>query len=975
MDPVHQIQTALNENDDDDIESDRVQELKRRRVVFISGIGSESRRDHEARENVSRETTGTIGDTLHNNMDVFGVTPFDEAGKSSTEIRGLVAALAVGDRPRLPAAAAMYCKRIVTGFDHLLPRQDPHTRNMQRRLYRYHQTSAAKKFNQLLMGSAKMSPMVRVIMQYAEKNDLASFKHMGWFMQRFTGNMTLNRYWSDKMLTIFELVFKVNNLHGECLAAQEYSLDAYRHALNLHLNLLLLSNRGASGKSAVFEILEKLRIPGSVEILTYETAAAKAIDADAEGGGLNQSDRICIFDEVPPDLIGAGGDKNSEQTSRQRMVMTKMFTSYRSLRFLDDGTRVPTGSTSLWVGVYFGAANLRSADVSDPMMTRWDKRALSESADPKGRQVENCMEEAARDKHNITDLMRQVQMVCYQEQLAHCWIEKMIHAGVIADVSTHGMVLFLAAFREKLREKGLFQVGKVRNWERVHLSARLKCIKQAWLTLVADGRFDSLSTEAIISIEPMLFITVEQVIMTIAEQAEALLAPLPAAIRRCLKDLYLSKVHDADPGASEIQRESIQQKNLKQIYVSTGDAERRDFNYWAHARDDLVSEILAQVPKYLGGHKPSKEDVRGILAGFSQQTHTSHPHDMKYDQTTRLNYVTEDTTKRPRDYITIKESRSAVINSQVCEIHVGWLMAASGVEGNIKAGLQADMVDIVQELMTAKHQINRAVAFGQSSENHEELQVFQTRKSPHDNGMFKVKNWTHITDKNHDLLPEYREQVNSATAANQDTILMGDIDLYALKQRSAQLALDGTSVSGNFSDVIAEQIGDDDVFDYFGTKVFSEDHVERLGLDPAKVAALKDAAGREDPVDDQFCREDYRDAEGHDHWLVVPQYFDAEDLGFMQWADEEAELIKQYKMIRWHPLVMHNFRQSTAERRATQQQGAPVVVAAPPAAACAQGQVEERAVFGRSEMLEPLSESMEAALLPQDAVMVDAGDA
>jgi hypothetical protein len=127
------------------------------------------------------------------------------------------------------------------------------------------------------------------------------------------GNLELRRY------SQWENIYLVNHAHKHMNLVSKYRFDAY--CMNFdrpHASMLTRSENGGVSKSYINTVVRKdISIPGTVELVTYESLRARATEEK------NQNDGVVIFDEVERAII----DKDSKESDRERMMKMIMTTN------------------------------------------------------------------------------------------------------------------------------------------------------------------------------------------------------------------------------------------------------------------------------------------------------------------------------------------------------------------------------------------------------------------------------------------------------------------------------------------------------------------------------------------------------------------------------------------------------------------------------------------------------------------------
>lgn len=166
---------------------------------------------------------------------------------------------------------------------------------------------------------------------------------------------------ADTMMA-FENILRISTTHSILMRLIVNSLDAYRYEFNLHNNILLVG-AGATGKSHLLEMLEKvLFIPDSVTKVSHLTDKAMTVDTDS-------NDAILTFHEMPPVLMGT--DKNSGDTGSGLIkdLMTSCKVDTYSI-VVDEGRRMAIKCSSERVSVIIMASNEPRYLIPEALATR-----------------------------------------------------------------------------------------------------------------------------------------------------------------------------------------------------------------------------------------------------------------------------------------------------------------------------------------------------------------------------------------------------------------------------------------------------------------------------------------------------------------------------------------------------------------------------------------------------------------------------
>ena len=231
----------------------------------------------------------------------------------------------------------------------------------------------------------------------------------------------------------------VTFLHFPMLIALFASWDAYRHALNMHLNYVYWGPP-ETGKSFIVVTMTQMLIPGTTTRIDDESANASYTDEV-------KNDRIIVAEEVNPENFresAHGGSDKAEAKIKQGLTSQ----CFSKLVFYKgaDGRRLSRLATSQAMSTFFGCMNASPTTVSSAIQTRisWvhvvqTRRAGTDTADLQ--HLSATAEQQAR-RAKLLDRVR-----C--EQFLHAHVEKAIAEGALTDVT----LAACAALRQTVRRR------------------------------------------------------------------------------------------------------------------------------------------------------------------------------------------------------------------------------------------------------------------------------------------------------------------------------------------------------------------------------------------------------------------------------------------------------------------------------------------------------------------------------------------
>ena len=118
-----------------------------------------------------------------------------------------------------------------------------------------------------------------------------------------------NRY--IRLMEIYEQYYLVSTSHRMLYLVQHARYDAFRRDFGLHFNCFQAGD-GACSKSFLFDLMAKFSIPGTIEVLTYQTGKADAVDG-------NRNDIVTVCHEAPPGMFRYGEESQRRLVSRSHV--------------------------------------------------------------------------------------------------------------------------------------------------------------------------------------------------------------------------------------------------------------------------------------------------------------------------------------------------------------------------------------------------------------------------------------------------------------------------------------------------------------------------------------------------------------------------------------------------------------------------------------------------------------------------------
>ena len=364
------------------------------------------------------------------------------------------------------------------------------------------------------------------------------------------------------LMESYEQYYLISTAHRMMFLIHHAHYDAFRRGFGLHFNCFQAGDSACS-KSFLFDQMTKQSIPGTVEVLTYQTGKADAVDG-------NRNDITTICHEAPPGMFRTA--KNPNADSSQEAMFKEKLTSQRVTAKVwcqDEGTgrRSARVTKSECVGVWMGATNDPPADVEEALKTRffWGN---FEQQQRKGRDIDDCMNGermmSSADKAHRKMYFREAK----EEQYRVMIIEKAIWAKVIKDVNMTACNILIPRLKNKLTSTSIIHPGP-RDWERVKIFSRCMAIVTAIEAVcnLPGGKWygQPFTPKALPDIEPYLKVSEEMVIFTISLLADQFRSPVEHKILNTIWQMHKDAPTFGRPGSDEPCQDYIKLGKLKQL--------------------------------------------------------------------------------------------------------------------------------------------------------------------------------------------------------------------------------------------------------------------------------------------------------------------------------------------------------------------------------------------------------------------------
>ncbi len=411
---------------------------------------------------------------------------------------------------------------------------------------------------QCLDPDAKISEVVSKMLIWRNQNpNVATIRHrivdpeLSVFANRFI-----------TLMEIYEQYYLVSTAHRMLYLIQHARYDAFRRDFGLHFNCFQAGD-GACSKSFLFDLMAKFSIPGTIEVLTYQTGKSDAVDG-------NRNDITTVCHEAPPGMFRTAKNPNADST--QEAMFKEKLTSQRVTAKVwcqDEGTgkRSSRLTKSECVGVWMGATNDPPSEVEEALKTRffWGNFEQQRRV---GRDIDDCMNGermmSTEDKLLRKGFFKEAQ----EEQYRVMLVEKAIWAKIIKDVNTTATNILVPRLKNKLNKNSIMRPNP-RDWERVKIFARNQAIVTAIESVcnLPGGKHYGKPFEAsmIVDLEPYLVVTEEMVIFSVSLLADQFRSPVEHKILNTIGTMEKGSPTFGKPNSDEHCVNYLKLPKLKQL--------------------------------------------------------------------------------------------------------------------------------------------------------------------------------------------------------------------------------------------------------------------------------------------------------------------------------------------------------------------------------------------------------------------------
>ncbi len=360
----------------------------------------------------------------------------------------------------------------------------------------------------------------------------------------------------------FEQYYLISTAHRMMFLIHHARYDSFRRDFGLHFNCFQ-AGEGATSKSFLFLMMEKESIPGTIEVLTYQTGKADAVDG-------NRNDVTTVCHEAPPGMFRTAKNPNADST--QEAMFKEKLTSQRVTAkvFCADeatGKRSARLTKSECVGVWMGATNDPPSEVEEALKTRffWGN---FEQQQRKGRDIDDCMNGERMMSAADKALRKRIFLEAQEEQFRVMLVEKAIWCKVIKDVNMSASNILIPRLKAKMTKNSIISPGP-RDWERVKIFSRCMAIVTAIervCNLPGGAWYGKPFTEECLpELEPYLRVTEEMVIFVLSLLSDQFRSPVEHKILNTIYNMEKRKPDLKDPNSDEECKDYVKLPKLRQL--------------------------------------------------------------------------------------------------------------------------------------------------------------------------------------------------------------------------------------------------------------------------------------------------------------------------------------------------------------------------------------------------------------------------
>lgn len=669
--------------------------------------------------------------------------------------------------------------------------------------------------------SPRVAPKMRILMEATEADNL---RHVppeirGWYRFHRPGQslerLTMLSAYKRKFRGTMQRVFNVNHLHHLCEVVEAFSLDAYRYSPDLHCNFCAISKKGGTGKSNLWYILSKLRVEGTMDKLTYSTAAGFT---GTEDESPNMNDDIKCYDEISPSMFAPGEKNANDHESRLKSILSNNEVMVQ-MTIVDKETGKRT-SISTWVQtimVVLCSTNIDQSQIQHAMRRRFYCAGIPE--DPTNRNLLDTMALADLDPVEMKSLGGQARALFHRKQVNFAEVEKLIHCGALPDVSMDLCGVLDTVVFPYFRQNTGFHDPSPSARTRRDAMARQHAIYRALMhcfyapdysdPAIGNKRLKFLpaeiTPEALVKHLPRrLFVSVEDYCCAMGLLAEEIVNPLEHAVGRALGYLYKRRCNSREQVHEDLFLKNEQTVSNPASATGTSKKMVRDYNYVVWDYPALISDLVVNLPQFMHGFTTNTGAVRRALLNLTERSFSSYPYDKSEIMRDNMPAIEigEDTSV-PKEFFACARS---IGHEYKFAVHTDILERSAALDGSPEQFEDATsaIATALKFALNAKYQIPRTMVLGSQADKPDAPFIVRTAPAP-DAGVFSMRRSCVMTDEDFQVNPEIEETVPNAREVygREFTQIECDLDTFALKQHNDRLYVKSDRVSPGFLNVLS----------------------------------------------------------------------------------------------------------------------------------------------------------------------------
>jgi len=459
--------------------------------------------------------------------------------------------------------------------------------HIERVLYLLTQHYAFQVYNIYCTGKCPelLSEIGRTIINFTTTNNL--YKRPRAILARCANHPTIDIFGAYEifMRAFLTRFHSVIHLQSDVLLMLKYSYDAFRLAISLHLNLILHSEGGGSGKSFVMYLVQTYKINGTQSFLSYRSDKALA----SSDNGNHNGNSICM-EEIPLTLLQSSDKMNSEKASALKDLLTTGMVNATVLAIdPDTHVRKTLQIRQQHIHAFTASCNIQNfLSVIDPAIaTRFHIKHYSENTGLDDQMLIMRLDELLQSKDidiNITHIIRFHQTL--QSMIFH--IFNLIYCEALTSVSLHIVGVFIPFLCRYLTKKGYPSITH-RILETTIYYTQIEVIRDALLTTFFEKgcqfEYKSITVDDFKLLDRKLYCNLKHIVNAVFDRSDLFIDPFEYQLRYTLKQLYLNR----DMSRQRVQHDwSFNREQSDKVFVEDPTYSVLPFQKF----DDLISNIL-----------------------------------------------------------------------------------------------------------------------------------------------------------------------------------------------------------------------------------------------------------------------------------------------------------------------------------------------------------------------------------------------